>query len=199
MNFIDQSVLNFFENTRVEWLSFVILVITYCGSYIVVSGLTFLSAISFYIHKHTARILPLLAAVGGSAATTFILKNIFFRARPLGALYLETGSSFPSGHATAAIALYGFLLYTIWSHSTLPSHEASDGHSKASWDKDWLHKILAVFLSVLIILVGISRLYLGVHYLSDILVGYAIGLIWLLLSIKLHKYILRFFGRLGSY
>jgi membrane-associated phospholipid phosphatase len=175
MNFIDQSILNLFVNHRVEWFTFVMFVITYCGSYLIIFGLTLLSAASFYIHKHTARILPLFMAVAGSAATTYLLKHIFFRARPIvEALYLETGSSFPSGHATATMALYGFLLYTIWKH-----------------DKHYLKKPLAVFLFILIILVGVSRLYLGVHYLSDVLVGYAIGFIWLLLSIKLHKLLLR--------
>lgn len=176
---MDQSVLNFFVGSRLEWLSFAVLIITYSGSYVVVIGLTLLSAISFYIHKHTARILPLLMIVGGSAATTFVIKHIFFRARPLTeALYLETSSSFPSGHATAAMALYGFLVYIIYKH-----------------DKHHFKKPLMIFLSLLIILIGASRLYLGVHYLSDVLTGYFIGLIWIILSIKLYKYLLRsYFG-----
>jgi len=173
MNLIDQTVLNFFTNSRVEWLIFVMLIITYSGSYIIVSGLTFLSAISFYIHKHTARILPLLVVVGGSSITTYILKNIFNRERPLGALYLETDSSFPSGHATIAVALYGFILYTIYQH-----------------ERHHLKNPLIIFLSILILLIGISRLYLGVHYFSDVVAGYAVGLVWLLFSIKLHKYLL---------
>ncbi len=174
MNFVDQTVLNFFVSSRVEWLSFIILVITYSGSYVVISGLTFLSVVSFYIHKHTARILPLLVSISGSAATVYILKHVFYRARPLAeALYLETSSSFPSGHATMAMALYGFILYTIWKH-----------------DKHYLKNSFIVSLSALIILVGASRLYLGVHYLSDVLVGYVIGFIWILLSTKLHKYLL---------
>jgi membrane-associated phospholipid phosphatase len=180
----DQIVLNFFVNNRIEWLSFVMLVITYSGSYMIVSGVTFLSAISFYIHKHTARILSLLITIGGSAMTTAILKIILERARPplQFMLYPETGFSFPSGHATAAMALYGFLLYTIYKH-----------------DKHYLKKPFIILLSALIILVGVSRLYLGVHYLSDVLAGYAVGLIWIFIGIKIHKYILRFFGGLGSH
>ncbi|MEK7200891.1 MAG: phosphatase PAP2 family protein [Patescibacteria group bacterium] len=182
MNFIDQTVLNFFANNMVDWLIFVMLVITYLGNFVMVGVLTFLSAISFYIHKHTARILPLFVSVGGSSITVYILKNIFDRARPIGGLYSELTSSFPSYHATAAIALYGFFLYTIW-----------------KYDKHYLKKPLIIFLLILIVSIGASRLYLGVHYLSDVLVGYVVGLIWLLLSIKLHKYILRFFGSIGSH
>ena len=179
---LDQSVLVFFTNTRIDWVVFVMLVITYLGNFVMVGILTFLSAISFYIHKHTARILPLLVSVGGSSITVYILKNIFDRARPIGGLYTEFTSSFPSYHATAAMALYGFILYTIW-----------------KFDKHYLKNLLVIFLIALIILVGVSRLYLGVHYFSDVLVGYFIGFIWLLLSIKLHKRILRFFGSIGSH
>lgn len=175
MHFLDQSILNFFVQTRVEWLSFAMLTITYCGSYLVVSELTALSALSFYIHGHFARIAPFLITVCGSALTTYGLKTIFSRARPLAeAFYLERSFSFPSGHATAAVALYGFMLYTIW-----------------KFDKHIFRKPFAIFLAVLIFLVGLSRLYLGVHYLSDVLAGFAIGFIWLFIGIKLHKYLLR--------
>jgi len=171
MQAVDQIVLNFFVNSRIEWLTFVMMVITYSGSYLIVSGVTFLSAISFYIHKHTSKIFPLFVSVIGSAATVFIIKHIFYRARPFfEAFYPETGSSFPSGHATAAMALYGFLIYAIWRH-----------------DKHHLKNPFIIFLSILIILVGVSRLYLGVHYFSDVLAGYAVGFIWILISIWLAK------------
>lgn len=171
MQAIDQSVLNFFINIRVEWLSFLVLIITYCGSYVVISGLTLLSAISFYIYRHYQKILPLLVSVGGSAITVYLLKHLFYKARPLTeALYLETSSSFPSGHATLAMALYGFIFYTIWTH-----------------EKHHLKNPFIIFLGILIILVGASRLYLGVHYLSDVLIGYAIGLLWLWISHLISK------------
>jgi len=168
---IDQSILNFFISSRVEWLSFLFLVITYCGSYVIIGGLTLLSTLSFYVHKHYQRILPLFVSVGGSAVTVYLLKHIFYRARPVAeALYLETSSSFPSGHATMAMALYGFIFYTIWTH-----------------EKHHLKKSFIIFLAILILLVGVSRLYLGVHYLSDVLVGYIIGLVWLWISHLISK------------
>ncbi len=171
MNFIDQTVLDFFVANRVIWLSFTMLVITYSGSYMLVGGLTFLSAASFYIHKHTIKAISLLVSVGGSAVTVFILKNIFYRARPFTeAIYIESSSSFPSGHATFAMALYGFILYIIWKH-----------------DKHPLKNPFIIFLSALIPLIGISRLYLGVHYFSDVLAGYIIGFIWILISLYVVK------------
>lgn len=170
MNFLDQIVLNFFTDHRVEWLSFVMLIITYCGSYVIIGGLTLLSSVSFYINKHGARALAILVSVGGSAITVFILKQLFDRERPLGAMYTELSSSFPSGHATFAMALYGFFLYTIWDH-----------------DKHHLKNPFITFLTILIILIGVSRLYLGVHYISDVLAGYIIGFGWLLISHSISK------------
>jgi len=173
---MDQIILNFFISHRTDWFTFMMLIVTYSGSYIVVSGLTLLSVISFYIHKHSQRILPFLLTVGGSALTTYLLKYIVDRARPLGAIYTELSPSFPSGHATSAMALYGFIIYVVWKHDTHP-----------------LRNPFIIFLTILILLIGLSRLYLGVHYLSDVLVGYAIGLVWLLVC---HSIARSKFGRL---
>jgi undecaprenyl-diphosphatase len=171
MQALDQNILTFFAEHRLDWLSFLMLVITYAGSYLVIGGLTFISVIFFYLHRHSIKILPFLVAIGGSAISVFLLKNIFYRARPfMEALYTETTPAFPSGHATMAFALYGFIIYEIWKHEKHPLKTPS-----------------IILLSVLIILIGLSRLYLGVHYLSDVLVGYAIGLVWILISIKLSK------------
>jgi len=168
---MDQIVLNFFVANRIEWLSFIMLIITYSGGYMLVGGLTLLSSLSLYIHKHTARALSLLISVGGAGVTVFLLKKIFYRARPFAeAVYLETSSSFPSGHATMAMAFYGFILYIIWKH-----------------DKHHFRNPFIVFLSALIPLIGLSRLYLGVHYLSDVLAGFAIGFIWILISLYVVK------------
>jgi membrane-associated phospholipid phosphatase len=180
--YFDQSVLNFFVSMRTDWLIFLMLIVTYLGNAIIVAILTTFSAVSFYIHKHSVRIFPLLVSVGGSTVTVYILKILINRPRPLAIIYPEFESSFPSYHATAAIALYGFLLYTIW-----------------KFDRHILKKPFIIFLFILIAFIGISRLYLGEHYLSDVLAGYIIGFVWLFVSIKLHKYILRFPYRFGPH
>lgn len=132
---------------------------------------TALSALSFLIRKQTKKILPLFISIGGTALTIFLLKNIFGKARPADeAFYLEKSFSFPSGHAAISIALYGFLFLTIWRH-----------------DKHHLKNKTLILLGLLIFLVGLSRLYLGVHYFSDVLAGYLVGLIWLWLSVAFSK------------
>ena len=100
------------------------------------------------------------------------LKVIFQRERPLGHRLIEiTGYSFPSGHAMASMAFYGLLIYIIY-HKVLNKN---------------LRNILISINIIIILLIGISRVYLGVHYLSDIIVGYSISIIYLLLLSKILK------------
>ena len=172
MQAVDQSILQFFVDHRVEWLSFVMLTITYAGGYMIAGGVALLSTLSFYIHDHTRRILPFFIAIVGSSATTYILKHLIERTRPIYQLYFEDGFSFPSGHATTAMALYGFLILVIWQHT--------ESNKKTKY-------LSIFFLSLLVILIGVSRLYLGMHYLSDVLVGYLIGFIWLSVSLAISK------------
>lgn len=97
----------------------------------------------------------------------YILKLIFSRERPINInIITETGYSFPSGHAMISLAVYGFLAYLLWK---------SDYKNK---------KIGIILLIVLIVLIGISRIYLGVHYTSDVLGGFIISLSYLIFFIN---------------
>ncbi|MBA3636468.1 MAG: bifunctional DedA family/phosphatase PAP2 family protein [Actinomycetota bacterium] len=106
-----------------------------------------------------------LAAVAGSAVLNQLLKGLFARPRPHfeHPLLVETSYSFPSGHAMESFVVYGMLAY--FAVLALRSWEARVG---------------AVFgAALLVVLIGFSRMYLGVHYLSDVLAGYAAGGVWL--------------------
>lgn len=179
MNAIDNNILQFFIAGRVEWLSKIFVAITYLGDYLAVIGISVVAVLVFYYTKHRDKILPVIISVFGSAASVYVIKHIFFRARPeVSALVTETSSSFPSGHATMAAALYGFLIYAI----------CKSGKCK---------KIPAILLAVLILLIGISRIYLGVHYPSDVLAGYILGFAWVYISPFISKLIRFFMGRRG--
>ena len=107
-----------------------------------------------------------VAAFVGAGALTFVLKMIIQRPRPIGAeafLHGET-FSFPSGHALGSLVGYGMLAWVIGSNWI----ETARGR----W---WL----GVATALLIGAIGISRLYLGVHYFSDVVAGYAVGVLWL--------------------
>ena len=99
-----------------------------------------------------------------------VFKFIFTRERPVGInIITENGYSFPSGHSMIGVAFYGFLAYMFL-------------HSHKSRKKRLL---IICFFIVLAILIGISRIYLGVHYASDVLAGFALSLAYLILYVVL--------------
>ena len=118
--------------------------------------------------------LGIILNLAGITIINQILKFIFRRERPSGYRLIEmSGYSFPSGHAMASLAFYGLLIYI----------------TKRLVKNKYL-KILLITLNIaIIILIGVSRIYLGVHYLSDVLTGYSISIIYLLITTKLlNKY-----------
>ena len=97
-----------------------------------------------------------------------LLKQLFQRKRPLSPLLKAAkGLSFPSGHAIMAVTFYGLLIYILQHSITI----------------DWLRYILTILIVLLIFLIGFSRIYLRVHYASDVLGGFIIGLLWLMISL----------------
>ena len=107
----------------------------------------------------------------------FLLKLLFMRDRPYELMIIdEVGYSFPSGHAMAALGFYGFIIYLLWHFNLAKSAKI----------------IFSVLLGVLIILIGVSRIYLGVHYASDVLAGYMVSLAYLILYITCVKKCLKF-------
>ena len=120
--------------------------------------------------KEVAQIIPTSLIL--VSLTNQTLKVIFQRERPFGYRLIEiTGYGFPSGHAMVSMAFYGLLIYII--------HHLVKNKS--------LRYTLIVLNFLIIFLIGISRVYLGVHYLSDIIVGYSISIIYLLIFTKLLK------------
>jgi len=108
-----------------------------------------------------------------SEGFTFFAKLFFHRPRPLFAAVAEHSFSFPSGHATTVVVLYGFFLYLFLRRAA----------SRAA-------KISAIIGTVaLIILVDFSRLYLGVHYLSDVLAGNVVGAAGLFLGTYMMRHL----------
>lgn len=111
-----------------------------------------------------------------SASINFTLKNILQRERPTEfRLIDEKGYSFPSGHSMVSMAFYGFLIYLIYKYV-----------------KNKKIKYASIFgLTLLIVLIGISRIYLGVHYTSDVIAGFLISISYLILYTSIiKKYVL---------
>lgn len=99
-----------------------------------------------------------------AAALNVLLKSLVRRPRPVGfRLAVETGFSFPSGHSMAAMAFYGLIVWLIW-------RSAMDRRRRV---------MLSAAFALVIVLIGVSRVYLGVHYASDVIGGFCVSLIWL--------------------
>jgi undecaprenyl-diphosphatase len=117
-----------------------------------------------------------IAALGGGEALNFLLKLWFARPRPQFAdpIAVSLYYSFPSGHAMMSLIAYGLLAYFLF--IGLP--------------RAWMRVPVAAASILLVGLIGFSRLYLGVHYFSDILAGFAVGGLWLSFCITAMNFLL---------
>ena len=156
----------------------IMLAITFLGKhdFLIPANLA-LIAYFLFIKKHKWYSIKVPAIALSSLALMFILKNLFGRARPLIPLLEEArGLSFPSGHALMSITFYGLLIYLAWKNLE---------NKSLKWS-------IIGFLLVLILLIGFSRIYLRVHYTTDVMAGFATGFLWLVFSIwmtnRMEKY-----------
>ena len=101
-----------------------------------------------------------------------LIKVIIARSRPeINKLVTETGYSFPSGHSITSMVFYGYLVYLTYKYINNKKIKIP----------------LIIFLILLIPTIGLSRIYLGVHYASDVLCGFLLGIIYLILFISISK------------
>lgn len=107
-----------------------------------------------------------LISILSISGIVWIAKNLIVRARPAGSLVAETGFSFPSGHAAVSLVFFALL------YMSLSEYLSGRAGGIRIWR--WIGLILALLMPVLI---GFSRVYLGVHYLSDVLAGFVFGAI----------------------
>lgn len=127
-----------------------------------------LLAVYFLLKKHRWYSIKVPVVSLGSFLVMSTLKLFFSRPRPDNPVYeAARGFSYPSGHAMSAITFFGLLIYLVWHHV-----------------KNLLMRWLLIILCIVfILLVGFSRIYLRVHYTSDVLAGFAMGVIWLVISL----------------
>jgi len=143
--------------------------ITNLGSPLVCLVIATIVCLVLYRRQHIADAALLPVVLGGAELLNLVLKLSFHRDRPEhGVVHLDT-YSYPSGHAMIAAATYGAFAYLLW------------GRVRA-----WRARaVISVGMLVLVIVICFSRVYLGVHYLSDVLGGAAAGATWLAFSIAL--------------
>jgi membrane-associated phospholipid phosphatase len=143
---------------------------TFLGThYFLIPANLLLIAYYLFVKKHRWYSIKIPVVSIGSLLMMSVLKNLFHRPRPLIPLLNEArGFGFPSGHATMSFAFYGLLMYIVWQNVENRLYR-------------W---ILVILLFILILHIGVSRIYLRVHYASDVLAGFSLGIIWLVVSLS---------------
>jgi len=127
-----------------------------------------LIAYAIFIQKNTWLAIKVGAIGVSSLILMFSLKALFNRPRPATPLLYEVpGLSFPSGHAFMSFTFFGLLIYIVFKEINRPA----------------VRYLLAVILLVTIAMIGLSRIYLRVHYATDVAAGFSLGMIWLVISL----------------
>ena len=164
---IDTKFYNFISSFITNNMTTIFKTITALGSAKFLIGL---SIILILIIKNSKISLYILLNLLLSSTLNSILKKIVIRPRPLEInLIKEKGYSFPSGHTMTSVAFYGFLIYLIYKYIK----------------NKYLKYSLISLLTIVSLLIGLSRIYLGVHYLSDVIGGIIFGLIYLIIFISI--------------
>jgi membrane-associated phospholipid phosphatase len=145
-------------------------VITYLGKLPAVLMVVLTTLVGLWQLKLTQWITPFLISLLSAGLLAELGKWFFERPRPIEALYYESSYSFPSGHATLSIALYGFIALIFYVQSS----------------KHWQKNLSIILGFSLAFLIGLSRLVLDVHYLSDVLAGFLVGSLSALLGLSVY-------------
>lgn len=154
-------------------MTFIVKLITWFGSAI---GIILMCALSMFIFRDKKINISIVCNLTIVTILNYLLKIIFMRARPdINPLVIETSYSFPSGHSMISMAFYGYLIYLVYTHKD---------NVKVRW-------ILITLMSFLILLIGISRIYLGVHYASDVIGGLCFSISYLIIFVCVSKKILK--------
>ncbi|MFD2785267.1 phosphatase PAP2 family protein [Hymenobacter rubripertinctus] len=152
---------------RQQWVE----AVTFLASrnFITVAGLALVAWLLLVRRRRWYSLLVPVVALG-SITLNLLLKQIYQRPRPLLPLTSASGLSFPSGHAMISASFYGLLIYFAWSR--LRRYPVA-------------RYAVVTVLAGLIVLIGLTRVYLRVHYATDVLAGIMAGLAWLLIAIPL--------------
>jgi undecaprenyl-diphosphatase len=171
----DQYIIDLIKQLEAPFVTKVMFFISHIGSKgpVIVISLIFLLIIYMLyrqLHEVVLFIIVSLGSTGLNQAMKFVLK----RDRPLEQIITESGFSYPSGHTMAAVSLYGIITFLLWRHT-----------------KTVLGRILLIFFSsIMMIVIGFSRIYLRVHYPSDVLGAFLLSGIWLYITIWVYQYVM---------
>jgi undecaprenyl-diphosphatase len=162
---VDATVAEWLHRHATPTLTQAMLVWTNLHSTVAVGAYTAVVALALAVERQWRRLVLVVVAVGGGLAVNVLMKLAFHRARPVfdDPLLTLASYSFPSGHVAGSTIFYGLAVLWLFSRTRRP-----------------LWRALALAMAaVLIVIVAFSRMYLGVHYLSDVVAAFAEGVAWL--------------------
>jgi len=181
----DRAILLWLHHHQMPGLTELAKALAIMGSPPVIIGIGVVATIFGFVYRHVrgaAWTIP--TAIVGSGIIIQGVKLFVHRARPdlFKPLLHESGYSFPSGHSMIAVVVYGLL-----------------GYFAMRFARSVVAKRAIVSVTILVILlIGISRPYVGVHYPTDVLAGWAVGIPWLITCMGLHEVLSRHFARAGE-
>ncbi|NMA86954.1 MAG: phosphatase PAP2 family protein [Tissierellia bacterium] len=154
----DEGVMKFVHERTSHFGMKIMQMITFFGSSKFFLAFGFILLLLMFRRKNLEGMFLVITSIVGSYGINFILKHLFIRTRPINYFLIEQGGySFPSGHAMVSMSFYTTMTY--WAIK-------NNGGNK---------KILRLFNFIIVALIGYSRIYLGVHWPTDILMGYLLG------------------------
>lgn len=139
--------------------------------------LSFVVGAVFFVVKKRRYALLLVGGMSVDAAVLLVLKTLIYSPRPLNGLVVEASNSFPSGHTTSTVILFGFFTFIAWQ----------------TWKSRTAKIVSGALYLTIVSLVGITRLYLDVHWLTDVIGGYFLGSFLAVLCISLLPYVIRLY------
>lgn len=162
---VDEAIYNFVANFKCDFLTRVLYVITQLASTIGIISLLFIFCVYFLLKKYYFSVKYLILNMLAGTIIVKVLKELFKRARPAWKWIVQGGFSYPSGHTISAMLLYGTIILII---------------NKKVNNK--FKKPLIIICSLIIVLTGLSRIYFGAHFFTDVLASMILGCIILLIS-----------------
>lgn len=169
MNLDERTLLWIHEHLASNALDDIMPVVTRLGGTFGVYAIVAIVVIAAVLARRTPTVIVVVAGVWSAKLVNYVLKHVFERDRPQlwDTVVTERSPAFPSGHSAgaAAVACAAVLM---------------------TWNTRWRYPVLAAAVTYAL-LIGFSRMYLGVHYPSDVLVGWAVGAGWMALVWRLTR------------
>lgn len=164
----DQRAFQFTDSHISDRLTELMQYLSFFGSHLFLIPANLILIIVFVLKKDRWNSIKIPAVAFSSVLMMLLLKLIFQRARPIDPLLEQAaGFSFPSGHSLMSVTFYGLILYILVKHQK----------------NTWLKLIYSFIFTSFIILIGVSRIYLRVHFASDVIAGFCMGILCLIISL----------------